>query len=160
MSIRLNSKPRFKLDPFKKPMDQLKSTSKKKRLTSKERAALGLKPSEDDIQIQAIEECQYLKYMGIRVSEIIRHIPNGGLRSKSEAARLKRMGVKAGTPDLLIPVGKHGFIALWIECKTEDGDFLDSQIEQIPLLQKLGNKVVVCRSVADVINTIKAYLEI
>ncbi|WP_454667819.1 VRR-NUC domain-containing protein [Acinetobacter calcoaceticus] len=160
MSIRLNSKPRFKLDPFKKPMDQLKSTTKKKRLTPKERAALGMKPSEDEIQTQIINECQYLKYKGFRVSEIIRHIPNGGLRSKSEAARLKRMGVRAGTPDLLLPVGNHGYISLWIECKTEDGDFLDSQIEQIPLLQKLGNKVVVCRSVADAIDTIKAYLEI
>ena len=30
------------------------------------------------------------------------HVPNGGLRNKIVAAKLKRMGVKAGVPDVLI----------------------------------------------------------
>jgi len=30
------------------------------------------------------------------------HVPNGGSRNKAEAARLKRMGVRAGVPDLTL----------------------------------------------------------
>ena len=33
------------------------------------------------------------------------HVPNGGKRSKSEAARFRAMGVKAGVPDIFLPVG-------------------------------------------------------
>lgn len=32
------------------------------------------------------------------------HVPNGGKRSKVEAARFKAMGVQAGVPDLFLPV--------------------------------------------------------
>lgn len=32
------------------------------------------------------------------------HIPNGGKRNISEAAKFKKMGVKAGVADLLLPV--------------------------------------------------------
>lgn len=34
------------------------------------------------------------------------HIPNGGKRQKSEAARLKVMGVVAGVADLMVPIVK------------------------------------------------------
>ena len=34
------------------------------------------------------------------------HVPNGGLRTKSEAAKLKAMGVVAGVADLFLPVPK------------------------------------------------------
>ena len=36
------------------------------------------------------------------------HIPNGGKRSKSEAARFRTMGVKAGVPDIFLPVKRSG----------------------------------------------------
>lgn len=36
--------------------------------------------------------------------KLIYHIPNGGSRNQLEAANLKRQGVKAGVPDLTLPV--------------------------------------------------------
>lgn len=47
------------------------------------------------------------------------HVPNGGLRDKITASRMKSQGVKPGVPDVFIPIpnyltGKHG---LWIEFK-------------------------------------------
>lgn len=36
------------------------------------------------------------------------HIPNGGSRNRLEAINLKRQGVKAGVPDLFLPVSRHG----------------------------------------------------
>lgn len=45
------------------------------------------------------------KYPQLR---LLYHIPNGGSRNAAEAASLKRQGVKAGVPDLCLPVAKRG----------------------------------------------------
>ena len=49
---------------------------------------------------------------------MIFHIPNGGQPEHNwEAANLKRQGVKAGVPDLFLPVAKNGYHGLFIEMK-------------------------------------------
>ena len=43
--------------------------------------------------------------------KLLYHVPNGGSRKKSEAGRFKAEGVKAGVPDLCLPVARgcsHG----------------------------------------------------
>lgn len=132
----------------------------KTRYSVSERAALGLDPQEDDIQKQVFEECYYIRYNGYRVSEIIRHIPNGGNRSKSEGANFKKMGVIAGTPDWLLPVPRQGYGSLYIEQKTKKGTVRPEQKVQKKLLEDMGNKVLVCRTVAETIKEIKDYLGI
>ena len=54
------------------------------------------------------------------------HIPNGGARNPREAARFKKMGVKAGVSDLFLaackptgPLGFHDRLGLWIEMKAK-----------------------------------------
>ena len=49
------------------------------------------------------------------------HIPNGGLRSKTEAARFQKEGVKSGVPDLLLPVPNGHWAGLFIELKRREG---------------------------------------
>lgn len=46
------------------------------------------------------------------------HIPNGGHRDAAEAAHLKRLGVKAGVPDICLPVARQGLHGLYIELKA------------------------------------------
>lgn len=46
------------------------------------------------------------------------HVPNGGRRDAREAARLKAQGVKAGVPDICLPVPRNGRHGLWIELKA------------------------------------------
>ncbi len=46
------------------------------------------------------------------------HIPNGGMRSKRTAGRLKAEGVKSGVSDILLPVARGGFHGLWVEMKN------------------------------------------
>lgn len=53
--------------------------------------------------------------------KLLHHIPNGGLRHKAVAGKLKAMGARAGVPDLCLPVSRvvgglqyHG---LYIEMK-------------------------------------------
>jgi hypothetical protein len=47
-------------------------------------------------------------------------IPNGGKRSKREAALLKAEGVKAGVSDLLLPIPNGTYSGLWVELKVGD----------------------------------------
>lgn len=47
------------------------------------------------------------------------HVPNGGRRSKSEGARFKRMGVRAGVADLIIHTDMP--TTVYVELKAKDG---------------------------------------
>lgn len=49
--------------------------------------------------------------------KLLYHVPNGGSRKKSEAGRFKAEGVKAGVPDLCLPVARGGYHGLYIELK-------------------------------------------
>jgi hypothetical protein len=75
-------------------------------------------------------------------------IPNGGLRGKAEAARLRWTGVLAGIPDLavLAPVGKVFFL----EVKAPDGGLSAEQREMFHQLVALGIDAAIVRSVQDV----------
>ena len=50
--------------------------------------------------------------------ELLYHIPNGGKRDACTAVNLKRQGVKAGVPDLHLPVARGGYHGLYIELKV------------------------------------------
>jgi hypothetical protein len=75
-------------------------------------------------------------------------VPNGGLRSKAEAARLKWTGVLAGVPDLAIiaPGGK----AFFLEVKAPRGSTSTPQQELIQRLTSLGAPSAVVRGIDDV----------
>lgn len=47
-------------------------------------------------------------------------VPNGGLRSKAVAGKLKAQGVKAGYPDIGLDVARKGFHGLRIELKVPE----------------------------------------
>src|SRR6266404_5945156 len=44
-------------------------------------------------------------------------VPNGGLRDKATAGKLKAEGVKSGVPDLCLPVARGVFHGCFIEMK-------------------------------------------
>lgn len=76
------------------------------------------------------------------------HIPNGGLRSKVEAARFKGAGVLPGIPDLCILT--EGGKTLFIELKSAKGRVSAAQKMRHAELRALGHRVEICRSVVDV----------
>lgn len=66
-------------------------------------------------------------------------IPNGGLRSKSQAMALKTEGVSPGVPDLMIPSLK-----LFIEMKKEKGGKVsDEQKDWLEYLNSCGYVAIV-----------------
>ena len=90
---------------------------------------------------------------------LLHHIPNGGKRGKAEAAKLKRMGVKPGVPDLHLPVAHGGFIGLWIEMKRADGGRVSSeQRAWLAALHAAGHCVAVCEGHEQAIAVLRDYL--
>ena len=87
-------------------------------------------------------------------------VPNGGLRSKSEAARLKASGVKAGVPDMFLAVPKSGYAGLFIEMKVGKNKTSKDQDEWIERLMRAGYKCAVCYGFETARNEIEEYLKI
>lgn len=58
---------------------------------------------------------------------LLHHIPNGGTRDAIEGKHLKQQGVKAGVPDLCLPVARGQYHGLYMEMKTETGRMSDAQ---------------------------------
>lgn len=86
-------------------------------------------------------------------------VPNGGLRNKVVAARLKREGVRAGVPDLMLLTPRHTFAGLVIEMKREKGGRLEKeQAEWLEWLAKQNFMTVVCRGFQPAVDTIVSYL--
>lgn len=52
---------------------------------------------------------------------LLYHIPNGGSRHRLEAIHLKQQGVRAGVPDLCLPVARDGCHGLYVEMKRSKG---------------------------------------
>lgn len=90
----------------------------------------------------------------------LHHIPNGGSRHPAEAVTLKRMGVKAGVPDLCLPFSSHGYHGLYIEMKSEKGRVTALQKEWLEGLSKNGYKTVVCFSAESAISELESYLQV
>lgn len=75
---------------------------------------------------------------------LLLHVPNGGFRRRAEAKILAGMGVKHGVPDILLPVARHGFGALWIELKRPGPHKVsDHQAWWIERLNAHGQKAVI-----------------
>lgn len=83
-----------------------------------------------------IAVCQYLDLKQYKYY----HPANGGYRTPREAVKLRRMGVKAGVPDLVLPYAKSGFHGLYIELKRTDGKMSDVSPHQRDWLTFLGQQ--------------------
>lgn len=92
--------------------------------------------------------------------KLLYHCPNGGTRNKMEAANLKRQGVKAGVPDLFLPVARNGKYGMFIEMKVGRNKCTDNQKKWIRNLLEQGYEVKVCYSCEEAIQVIKKYLNI
>lgn len=88
------------------------------------------------------------------------HIPNGGSRNKQEAVNLKKQGVKAGVPDICLPVPRANFHGLYIELKAGKNKATEKQRNWLYALQKQGYVAVVCVGCEQAIEVITKYLKL
>lgn len=103
------------------------------------------------------EQCAVVEYCELKGHPCFA-IPNGGLRRKSEAARLKAEGVKPGVPDLCIPVARGPYHSLYIEMKKRGGKPTREQLAWVSLLRSEGMCAYVCIGAVSAIKLIDLYM--
>lgn len=92
--------------------------------------------------------------------ELLYHVPNGGSRIKSEAVRFKAEGVKAGVPDLCLPVARGGYHGMYIELKRQKGGRTSPEQEHwIQVLRGQGYYAMVCEGWEPAARSILFYLK-
>lgn len=87
-------------------------------------------------------------------------IPNGGLRDKITAGKLKAEGVKKGVSDTMLPVNRGVYCGLWIEMK-QPGKITATTPEQDEFglfVQTQNYAFYVCDHWRDAADVVKTYL--
>lgn len=117
-------------------------------------------PSEHDEQVMLIQTCETL-YARLPELRLLFAIPNGGQRSKAVAGKLKAEGVRAGVPDLFLPVARRGHHGMFIEMKRADGSnhATPEQAAWLSCLRAQGYHCVVAYGATQAIEEILSYLE-
>jgi hypothetical protein len=87
-------------------------------------------------------------------------IPNGGARHKATAGRLKAEGVRAGVPDLMLPVARGGYHGLFMELKVAPNKPTPAQAEWLEWLDRQGYAARVCYGFDDLVETVEWYLNL
>ena len=116
-------------------------------------------PSEEEEQAALFNwaKMQERKYPELRWMHAI---PNGGLRSKTEAARMKTAGVKKGVSDIFLPAARGKYHGLYIELKKLRGGKVSSeQIDFIADMLKEGYYAAIMHGWQEASRLILDYLE-
>lgn len=105
---------------------------------------------------------QWTTFIRVKYPEIdlMFHIPNGGSRNKLEAANLKKQGVKAGVPDLFLPVSRGGYHGLFVELKYGKNKPTEKQTKWLTNLNEQGYAVAVCYGCDEASEKILKYLKL
>ena len=116
-------------------------------------------------QYEANEQIAVMQWVNLQSGkwpelELLYHIPNGGSRNKIEAAHLKQQGVKAGVPDLHLPVARGKFHGLYIEMKYGKNKTTEKQDEWIKALRNQGHAVEVCYGWESAVEVITKYMNL
>ena len=90
--------------------------------------------------------------------ELLHAVPNGGHRFISVAKAMKAEGVKAGVPDLDLPVPRGPFIGLRIELKAKGGKESPPQRWWRERLTAHGHRALVCVGWEEARRAIETYL--
>jgi hypothetical protein len=78
--------------------------------------------------------------------ELMYAVPNAGRRSIGAARYMIAEGMKAGVPDVCLPIARGQFSALYIEHKVGKNKLTEHQDRWVELLRRYGNACVVSRS--------------
>lgn len=91
--------------------------------------------------------------------KLMYHVPNEGKRSAATGRKLRAEGLRAGVPDVVLPVARGGQHGLYIEMKrTQGGRVSPAQAEWIEALAAQGYRAVICRGLDAARREILRYL--
>lgn len=114
------------------------------------------------------EQCTVVEYLQLKYPNVpFFAIPNGGLRNKIIAAKLKKAGVCPGVPDLFIARGKwmrkneptqECILGLFIEMKMKGGNISPAQRIMMGKLTHAGYRCEICYGADMAMKIIDEYL--
>ncbi len=90
--------------------------------------------------------------------EYMHHVPNGGKRDAATAIALKRQGVKAGVPDIVLPAVRAEYHGLYIELKAGKNTATNNQKRWLEFLRQQGYFTAVCYGWKIAAELIETYL--
>ena len=112
---------------------------------------------ESQLQRQCVAwfRLQYPKH-----AKLLFAVPNGGGRSRVEAAIMKAEGVTAGVADLILLVPRKGYGCLCLEMKTKSVSSRQSPAQKIwqRAVEEAGNVYAVVRTLEDFQDIVNDYL--
>lgn len=91
---------------------------------------------------------------------LLYHVPNEGKRSKITGSILKQQGLKAGVPDLCLPVARGAYHGLYVELKYGKNKLSDNQKQWLASLSCQGYFTAACWGGDQAFQTILNYLEL
>lgn len=117
------------------------------------------------VQYEANEQVKLFRWAEYQTNKhpelkLLYHIPNGGSRNRIEAANLKRQGVKAGVPDICLPVPSREYHGIYIEMKHGTNKATARQTEWLSALSGQGYAVAICYGWEQAAKLICQYLKI
>ena len=80
------------------------------------------------------------------------HIPN------ENQQKLSAMGVRAGVPDLMLPIPMHGYHGLFIELKRPGGKVSNAQAKWHQMLTEAGYLARVCYGWREAADELRRYM--
>ena len=113
--------------------------------------------AEVQLSSEELEQAAVVSWCDVKSIPIV-HIPNEGKRSVGYAARLKRMGLRPGFPDLFIPLARGIYHGLFIEMKYAGGRASGAQEGWLRLLSREGYAVSICYGFDEAKRIIEKYL--
>ena len=120
---------------------------------------MGLAAPSESVEQQCLFRWAALQRGKYPELDMLYHIPNGGKRGKAEAIRFKAEGVKAGVPDICLPVARGEWHGLYIELKRREGGRVSAeQTQWLEALMREGYCTAICRGWEEAQRMIMRYL--
>ncbi|UCZ75344.1 VRR-NUC domain-containing protein [Dickeya zeae] len=97
---------------------------------------------------------------GIKIGDYVLHIPNEGKRGPKAARDAKRLGVRAGVPDLFLALPRGEYAGLLIEMKAKGGKLTEQQGIWLNRLESAGYRAICCFDAKQAVGAINGYLQL
>lgn len=88
-------------------------------------------------------------------------VPNAARRTKAERGRMLEEGLRAGVPDLCLPVPRQGYHGLFIELKVDRKKSRATRLQRewLTALREQGYKAVICYGWEEGARVLQEYLQ-
>ena len=110
-----------------------------------------------------IQQCLLFEWAAIKSSQVpelayLFAVPNGGFRHKATAGKMRAEGLKAGVPDVALPIARGDYIGCWVEMKFGKNKPTKHQERWMNFLREQGHYVAVCWSMEEAREELLRYL--